>query len=453
MYSSRLISLVFALALGVGAATLWGQASASDPMPGASDGVVVLLAQIQGPVTPAQVDLLEDAIATAQDQGAALLLLRLDTPGGLVESMRQMIKLMLNAPLPVAVWVGPAGAHAASAGVFLVAASDVAGMAPKTTIGAASPVDVQGKDVPETMASKVKSDLMGLLRGVAKARNRNLDWYERAVEEAVSATAEEAVMERVVEFVAMDPMDFLEQAGRRGVPGRYGSDRAELRFAAEDVRLIEYEPGLRYKFLSWLLHPQIAYLLLMGGIAGLFFELNSPGAVLPGVLGGFCLLLGLYALSVLPTNAAGILLLLFAFVLFLLELKVASFGLLTLAGMLSLFVGSLLLVKPGEGFSRLPLPMVLVTAGGVAAMAGACVYFIGRSLRRPPSSGREAMVGENARVRSWQGDKGKVFAQGTLWDAIAPMELPLNKGDVVRITGMRGLTLLVEAENKAIPKQ
>ncbi len=453
MNSSRLISFVFALALCVGAAMLWGQASASDPEPEASAKVVVLLARLQGPVTPAQVDLLEDAIATAQDQGAALLLLQLDTPGGLVESMRQMIKLMLNAPLPVAVWVGPAGAHAASAGVFLVAASDVAGMAPKTTIGAASPVDVQGKDVPETMANKVKSDLMGLLRGVAKARDRNLEWYERAVEEAVSATAEEAVMERVVEFVAVDPMDFLEQAGRRGVQARYGSDSPVLRFAAEDVRLIEYEPGLRYKFLSWLLHPQIAYLLLMGGIAGLFFELNSPGAVLPGVLGGFCLLLGLYALSVLPTNAAGILLLLFAFVLFLLELKVTSFGLLTLAGMLSLFVGSLLLVKPGEGFSRLPLPMVLVTAGGVAAMAGACVYFIGRSLRRPPSSGREAMVGESAQVRSWQGDKGKVFAQGTLWDASAATELLLNKGDVVRIAGMRGLTLLVEAENKAIPKQ
>ncbi len=452
MDSQRLKLFVFALAFCAGIAMLLGQAAASDPEPAAAAEVVVLLAQLQGPVTPAQVDLLEDAIATAQDQGAVLLLLRLDTPGGLVESMRQMIKLMLNAPLPVAVWVGPAGAHAASAGVFLVAASDVAGMAPKTTIGAASPVDVQGKDVPETMANKVKNDLMGLLRGVAKARNRNLDWYERAVEEAVTATAEEAVMERVVEFVAVDPMDFLEQAGRRGVPVRYGSDRDELRFVTQDVRLIEYEPSLRYKFLSWLLHPQIAYLLLMGGIAGLFFELNSPGAVLPGVLGGFCLLLGLYALSVLPTNAAGVLLLLFAFILFLLEIKVTSFGLLTLAGMLSLFVGSLLLVKPGEGFSRLPIPMVLVTAGGVAAMAGACVYFVGRSLRRPPASGREAMIGESARVRFWQGDKGKVFAQGTLWDATAATELPLKKGDVVRIAGMRGLTLLVEIDGRESSK-
>jgi len=405
-----------------------------------ANAVRVLYAQLEGPVTPAQADLLEGAVAAAEQRGDDLLLLRLDTPGGLVDSMRDMVKSMLNAPVPVLVWVGPSGAHAASAGVFLVAASSLAAMAPSTTIGAASPVDVQGQDVPETMARKIENDLMGLLRGVAGAKNRNLEWYEDSVTKAVSATAQEAVMQRVVEFVAVDPYDFLQQAGVRGVETRDGV----LRFAEGDIVLAEHEPGLRYTFLAWLLHPQIAYLLLLGGMAGLFFEITSPGAVLPGVLGGLCLLMGLYALSVLPTNAAGVLLLLFALVLFLLELKITSMGLLTIAGVTSMFLGSLLLIKPGQGFSRLPLPMVAVTVGGVTALVGGCVYMVGRSLRNPPATGAEALAGASGVVKQWQGDSGLVYVQGALWNARSGTPLELYKGGRVRVSGRHGLTLEIE---------
>lgn len=430
-----MLCLLPALMLGLQPLLLQAQSQEESP-----DRVPVLYAQLEGPVTPAQVDLLEGAIAAAEERQAELVLLRLDTPGGLVESMRQMVKDMLNAPVPVLVWVGPSGAHAASAGVFLVAASSVAAMAPSTTIGAASPVDVQGQDVPETMARKIENDLMGLLRGVARAKDRNLQWYEESVKKAVSATAQEAVLERVVEFVAVDPLDFLAQAGARGIE----TPRGLMRFEEQQVTLLEHEPGFRYNFLAWLLHPQIAYLLLLGGMAGLFFEVTNPGAVLPGVVGGLCLLLGLYALSVLPTNAAGVLLLLFALVLFLLELKITSMGLLTLAGGTALFFGSLLLIKPGQGFSRIPLPMILITVAGVAAIVGVCVYMVGRSLRNPPATGAEAMAGALAEVRQWQGEAGLVYVQGALWNARSAGPLELYKGGRVRVSGRHGLTLEIE---------
>ncbi len=422
--------------LGLAALSLAGQLWAK----AAEAPVRVLLVELQGPVTPAQVDLLEEALARCVEEERQILLIRLDTPGGLVDSMRVMVKDILNAPVPVLIWVGPSGAHAASAGVFLVAASNLAAMAPQTTIGAASPVDIQGQDTQETMGRKIKSDLMGLLRGVAKERGRNLEWYERSVEEAVSATAQEAVLERVVEFVALDPMDFLEQAGARGI----SHQGTVLRFFPDEVRLETHEPGLRYRFLSWLLHPQIAYLLLLGGMAGLFFEINTPGAVFPGVLGGLCLLLGLYALSVLPTNAAGILLLLFSLVLFLLEIKIVSHGLLSVAAVVAMFIGSMLLVKPGQGFSRIPLGMVVTTVGGVSVLVGTCLYYVGRSLRRPPATGVEHMVGSVAEVRSWQERSGLVFADGAVWSARSAEPRPLEKGQRVRILRVQGLTLDVE---------
>ncbi len=406
----------------------------------------VLYLQLEGPVTPAQADLLDEGIHAATTQGAKVLLLRLDTPGGLVDSMRDMVKSMLNAPIPVAVWVGPSGAHAASAGVFLVAASNIAAMAPQTTIGAASPVDIQGGNVPETMARKVKNDLMGLLRGVTRAKGRNLDWYERSVEDAVSATAQEAVMERVVEFVAKNPQDFLAQAGSRGI-GFHGT---VLHFSVDQVEMITHEPGMRYRFLSWLLHPQIAYILLLGGMAGLFFELVTPGVVLPGVLGGLSLLLGLYALSVLPTNAAGVLLILFALVLFLMELKITSYGLLAVAGIVAMFVGSLLLIKPGQGFEQLPLRMVVVTVGGVAVLVGGCLFFMMRSMVKPPATGREAMAGAPVEVRQWQGRAGQVFCQGALWSAYSRQPLVFAKGEKARIIGIDGLKLEIEPQRDSV---
>ncbi|MDY7002320.1 MAG: nodulation protein NfeD, partial [Thermodesulfobacteriota bacterium] len=244
----------------------------------------VVYAEIDASISPAQVDLLEDSLAECEKRKAGMLLLRLDTPGGLGDSMRKMVRLILNSKVPVVVWVGPSGARAASAGVFIVAASAVAAMSPQSTIGAASPVGLGGRNVDKTMAEKIKNDILSLIRGTAAARDRNVSWYVEAVERSVSITASEAVMLQVVELMAQDPQDLLSQVGARGLKWK----GEVLRFQADDVEWIEFEPGVRHSILSWLLDPQVAYLLLLGGMAGLFFELATPGAILPGVLGGMC---------------------------------------------------------------------------------------------------------------------------------------------------------------------
>ncbi|MEW5772768.1 MAG: nodulation protein NfeD [Thermodesulfobacteriota bacterium] len=400
----------------------------------------VLSAPISGAISPAQAEILEDILRRADDTSADLVLLRLDTPGGLVTSMREMVQLILNSKKPVAVWVGPSGARAASAGVFLVAASAVAAMSPQSTIGAASPVDMGGKDVDSTMAAKVKNDIVSLVRGVAEARGRNVDWYVKSVEEADSITATEAAMLKVVDLLAKDPQDLMEQLAGKGVSwqGRV------LRFSPRDVRFVEFEPGMRHKLLSWLLDPQVAYLLLLGGMAGIFFELTTPGAVFPGVFGGLCLLLGLYALSVLPTNVAGVLLILFGLVLFVLELKVVSYGMLTVAALVSLFVGSTILYRQESGMAGLPLSTIISGLAGFALLFGIVAYLVTRAQLRKSPVGSEAMVDLVAEVRVWDQDKGQVFVNGEMWKARTSAPHALSAGDRVRIASVRGLELLVE---------
>ncbi|MCM0756062.1 nodulation protein NfeD [Desulfovibrio aminophilus] len=397
----------------------------------------VLEVEISGAITPVQEDLLRDALARVRAEGHDLLLIRLDTPGGLLETMRGMVKDMLNAPAPVLVWVGPRGAQAASAGVFLVAASQVAGMAPQATIGSASPVAQGGEELSATMSAKVKADLISLVRGAAASRGRNADWYERAVSESVSLTAQDAVMQRVVEVLADDAGDFLAQAGHRGIPYSGGV----LRFDAEQMTIEHFDPGFRHRFLSWLLHPQVAYFLMLGGLAGLFFELTTPGAVLPGVLGGLCLLLALYAMSVLPTSAAGAGLILLGLALFWLEVKITSYGLLGVAAVIALFLGSIILFDPSSGLPGLPLATVIVTVSGVSAFLALAVGLVVRAQRSRKALGGQAMLGLEAEVLDWSGGRGQVRTRGEIWSARS--DDPLRPGDRVMIIGIDGLTLLV----------
>ncbi|WP_235893974.1 NfeD family protein [Oceanidesulfovibrio indonesiensis] len=401
--------------------------------------VNVLYVELDGGISPIQVDLLELSIQEAAQRGFDMILLRLDTPGGLVESTRGIVKEMLNSPMPVLVWVGPSGARAASAGVFIVAASDVAAMSPQTTIGAASPVTMGGGDVNGTMERKVKNDILSLLRSLASRKDRNIEWYAKAVEEADSITASEAVMSGVVEMLAEDPEDFLQQAGARGVPTSEGV----LRFSLDNVNLVPYEPGFRYDFLSWLLHPQIAYFLFLGGIAGLFFEVSHPGSIFPGVAGALCLLLALYALSVLPTNAAGILLILFSLVLLILEIFITSYGLLSIAALLSLFIGSTILYREGTGLV-LPLSSILATVITLAVFVTAVLYLVSKAQLRKPTQGQEAIIGAPATVRTWSGTHGRVFLRGEVWNAVSPTPMQPSPGDTVRIVRVEGLTLTVE---------
>lgn len=404
-------------------------------------GFHVLAAELDGPITPAAEDHLAAVLAQADTMEADAVLLRLDTPGGLISSMRVMLKSLLSSPLPVVVWVGPSGAQAASAGVFLVAASNVAAMAPQTTIGAASPVNMGGGDMGDTMRAKVKNDIMSLVRSMAASRGRNVHWYERSVDEALSVNAAEAVMDNVVEFLAPDRKDLFDQVARRGIP--FGG--SVIRFDAENVVFTDYEPGMRHRFLSWLLDPQIAYLLLLGGMVGLFFEFSTPGAIFPGVFGGLCLILGLYAMSVLPTNAAGILLIIFALVLLILEVYVTSFGMLGVGAMVALFIGSTILFDPSQGMAGLPLSLILSTIVPIAAILGGCLVVITRAQRSKPVSGAQAMVGEIALVRAWSAGAGTVFIRGEQWKAES--EMPMDQVRRVRIVGVEGLTLMVEPES------
>jgi membrane-bound serine protease (ClpP class) len=414
---------------------------ASVPRAMGEDGKIpVVYVQIKAGISPAQVDLVDQAIASAVEKGAGMLLIRLDTPGGLVESMRQIVQSILNSPVPVAVWVGPSGARAASAGVFIVAAADIAAMSPQSTIGAASPVMAGGKDMDSTMAHKVKNDLLSLVRSVAKSHGRNVEWYEQSVDKAVSITAEEAVMQRVVEYIAPDVNDLLVQIGAQG-----GTQKGVLlAFDGDGYRIVPFEPGMRYKLLSWLIDPQIAYFLLLGGMAGLFFELTTPGAILPGVIGGICLLLGLYAMSVLPTSVTGLLLILFGLVLFLLEIKVVSYGMLSIAAIVSLFMGSLILFKDQSGVQTLPLSTIIATVLGVSLLCLAAVYLAAKAQLAPRYSGNSAMVGLTGVIKSLEQGKGKLLVRGELWNFTLVEGLNAAVGDEVQIVEVNGLQLVAD---------
>jgi membrane-bound serine protease (ClpP class) len=415
-------------------------AALADDAPAASP-VMVLETTLAAAISPAQADMLDAALARARDEDATLLLLRLDTPGGSIEVMRRMVQAILNAPVPVVVWVAPSGARAASAGVFLVAAASVAAMAPQTSIGSASPVGPGGGDIDGTMSAKIKNDLESLLRGMAVSHGRNVDWYIRSVSKAANIDAMEAAKIRVVDCIAVDREDLLTQIGRRGLPTRHGL----ARFGPDQVRVTTFEPGWRHEMLTWMLDPQIAYMLLLVGMAGLFFELTTPGAILPGVLGSLSLLLALYALSVLPTNATGLLLLMLGAVFFLLEVYVTSYGLLAVAGLISLFLGSLLLFR-GAGLGGLPLSLILPTVIGISVLLGCVAWLVAKAQLRRSPSGVGALVGAKALVRTWNGQAGKVFVRGEIWDATSVRPQNLLPGQTVTITAVAGLLLHVEAD-------
>ncbi|MCF8108862.1 MAG: nodulation protein NfeD [Desulfohalobiaceae bacterium] len=404
--------------------------------------VSALYCRIDGSINPAQKDLLENALAECEQKEHDLLLLGLDTPGGLGQSMREMIKLILNAPVPVVIWVGPQGAHAASAGVFLVAASDVAAMSPQTSIGAASPVAMGGKEIPETMAKKIQNDFMSLIRSMAEAKGRNVQWYERSVEEAVSITASEAVQKKVVDLMAVSPEDLMTQIGAQGL----FKAQAIGPFSEKEFEIVTYEPGFRFALLSWLLHPQIAYFLLLGGMAGLFFELTNPGAIFPGAFGAICLLLGLYAMAVLPTTAAGLLLIVLSLILFILEIAITSFGLLSIGGVICLFIGSMILYKFEYGLVMLPLKVILPTVLAVSGFMILGVYLITKAYRRPKQTGYQSMQGLPATVLEWSDGQGRIRVRGEIWKARSADGTSLNPNDRVRISGADGLTLIVRPD-------
>jgi membrane-bound serine protease (ClpP class) len=391
---------------------------------------------VDGVISPVTLRLVETAIARAKASGAQALVIQLDTPGGLERSMRAICQRLLNAELPVIVWVGPTGARAASAGVFITMAAHVAAMAPATNIGAAHPVAVGG-GVDKESLRKIENDAAAFIRTIAVERGRNADWAENAVRKSVSITEREAVRLKVVDVVADSIPDLLTKLDGRTVKTAKGPVTLSTR--AAEARPIEI--GFRDRVLSVISDPNVAYVLMMLGTLGLIFELSTPGAILPGVIGGISIILAFFAFQSLPINFAGLLLILFAIILFIAEVKVTSHGVLAVGGIVSMALGSLMLYDaPEVGFRvswRVLVPTVALTAGFFLFALTLGV----RAFRRRPLLGISGLVGETGVARGALEPEGQVSVHGEIWRAIA--DRPLADGAPIKVVDVQGLTLRV----------
>ncbi|MFM9106437.1 MAG: NfeD family protein [Chloroflexota bacterium] len=400
----------------------------------------VTVLPLDGPIVPPVADWLAGEIAAANERGDALIVIELDTPGGLMASSDRIVRAILDSAAPVAVWVAPENARAASAGVFVTYAAGFAAMAPGTRIGAASPVGGDGGDLDDTMARKVTNDAVSQLRALAERSGRNAGWAEAAVREAASVTAEEALRLGVIDAIAPDLPTLLATADGRPVRTAAGSTVIETAGATVSTAGMGWLAAL----LTLLSTPAIAYLLLTIGGFGLFMELSSPGALFPGVTGALCLLLGLYGLGTLPVNWTGALLIGLAFLLFVADLFVPSFGILTIGGLVSFILGSTMLIDRAVAPAlAIPRPLIWLVAAVIGLLAIAVAAFVARSHRTKPATGREGLLGAVGLSRQDLAPDGVVFVGGELWQATAADGAAIPAGAPVAVSGLDGLRLIV----------
>jgi membrane-bound serine protease (ClpP class) len=400
-------------------------------------GAEVATIVLEGVISPVTVRLVETAIERAQATQAAALVIQLDTPGGLERSMRVICQRLLNAPLPVIVYVAPTGGRAASAGVFITMAAHVAAMAPATNIGAAHPVALSGGADKESM-KKIANDAAAFARSIATERGRNADWAEKAVRESVSITERDAVRLKVVDLIAESMSDLLAKVDGRTVR----TSRGAVTLATRGASVQAIEIGFRDRLLNVITDPNVAYVLMMLGMLGLFFELSNPGVILPGVIGGISLILAFFAFQSLPINYAGLLLILFAIVLFVAEIKVVSHGVLAIGGIVSMALGSLMLFDAPELGFRISWWVIVPTVG---ATAGLFLFVLAagmRALARRPVLGAPGLIGQTGIVREALAPMGQVAIQGELWRAVAE-DGTVEAGAPVRVVDVEGLTLKV----------
>jgi membrane-bound serine protease (ClpP class) len=408
--------------------------------PAAGSGEV-LVVQVKSAIHPVSAELIEDAVREADTEGAAALIIELDTPGGLMTSTRDITTAMLGARTPVVVYVAPSGAQAASAGFFILMAADVAAMAPGTNAGAAHPVGSQGEDLPKILGQKVEQDAAANIRSLAARNGRNSVLAEAAVVKSRSFTAQEALEGKLIDLVAPDVPSLVRALDGRTV--KRGEAAVTIRTAGAMVRSFEISP-LR-KLLGVVADPNVAYLLFGFGCLGLLFELMHPGAVLPGVVGAICLILGFYGLSVLPVNYAGLALILLSVIFFILEIKVVSYGMLTVAGVICLVFGSLMLFKSPEPALRVSVELIAMLAAFALLVVGFLAFMALRAQRRPVRTGAEGLIREIGTARSSLNPRGKVFVHGEIWDAVA--DEPVAAGDPIEVVAVRNLTLAVRRLN------
>jgi membrane-bound serine protease (ClpP class) len=400
--------------------------------------VITVNAVITPPIAEYILQSIQDSAASSADG----LIILLDTPGGLDTSMRDIAKGILNAPLPVAVFVHPSGARAASAGVIITISAHIAAMSPGTNIGAAHPVKVSGGEMDKTMNEKVENDAVAYVKSIANQRGRNETWVAQSVLKSESITAEEALKLGVIDIVATNIDELLQQMdGRRVV-----LPKGEVTLETKNAEIREKEMGLRLKILSVISNPNIAYLLFLAGIAGLYFEFSNPGAILPGVVGGISLILAFFALQTLPVSYAGVLLILFAVILFIAEIKIMSYGLLTVGGVISLFMGSLLLFDSPEPALRVSLQVLLPTVITLSLFFIAVTRLIVKAQLSKKLTGKEELddaVGVS--VTDISPVSGTISVKGEYWRAVSDKNIAANRS--VRVKGIEGLTLRVEEIN------
>ncbi len=404
----------------------------------------ILVVEVKDAISPPIASYLIENIDEAFARDMSAIVIRLDTPGGLDTAMRDIIQREMNANIPVIVYVSPKGARAASAGAIITLAADIAAMAPGTNIGAAHPVNIGKTEDKEgqsdTMVEKVTNDAVAYARSIAKERGRNEQWAEDAVRKSISTPANEALDLGVVDIVAENMDDLLAQLDGRVVK----KNSSTFTLSTKDVLLIENPMGLRYRLLAAISNPNVAYILMLIGLAGIYFELSSPGAILPGVIGGISLILAFFAFQTLPVNFAGVALIILAVILFIAEIKVPSFGLLTVGGVVSMVLGSILLFRTPELYAQVSLLVILPITLFFAAFFVACLYLIVKVHRTAPRSGTGSMKGEHAEVYTWDGrGRGKVFCHGEYWNAQGPAVL--NPGDRVEVVDLAGMDLVVRS--------
>jgi membrane-bound serine protease (ClpP class) len=403
----------------------------------ASPPRAVCLLRAVGSINPGLAEFIVDGLRQAERENAAALVIELDTPGGLDTSMRQIVQAISNAKVPVVVYIYPRGARAASAGVFVTMAADVAAMAPGTNIGAAHPVAVGMGKTSKTMEKKIVNDMVAFGRSLAAERGRNAAWMEKAVRQSVSITATEAVKLKVVDLMADNLEDLLTKINGRKL--EVAGKKLVLHTAGVPVR--EIPEGVRFRVLKYIADPNIAFILMMIGLAGLYFELAHPGVVLPGVLGGICLLLAFFAFQTLPINYIGILLIFLSFIFFILEFKITSYGLLSLAGLVSLLLGSMMLFRGGEGGVDISwivlIPTVVIVSLFFIVVAG----LVFRSHLRRSMTGTAGMVGEKGTAYTPLDPEGQVFVHGEYWQAVS--DEPIAKGEAVEVVQVVDLKLRV----------
>lgn len=393
--------------------------------------------QVSGVIGPVTLKQIQDGIETAEADSAECLIVLLDTPGGLLESTQLVIKEILASDVPVVIYIAPSGAGAGSAGVFITMSAHVTAMAPGTNIGAAHPVGIGGGIPDSTMNQKIENFTASYIRSIAAKRGRNADWAERAVRESVAVTEQEAVELNVVDFIAPDLDSLLIRMDGMTVEVLHGMRTLRTR----DAEIRQIEMNWRDELLKTISNPNVAYLLMMLGFYGLFFELSNPGSIFPGVAGVICIIVGLFALQTLPINYAGLTLMILGVGLFVAEIYVASHGVLTVGGIIATTLGSLMLIDSPYPFLRISLKVIIPVVLTTAAFFAFAVGFGLKAQKRRPTTGAQGLIGETGKTITAVGPKGQALIHGEYW-SVQSAE-PIEKGESVQVVDMDGLTLHV----------